>query len=82
MYGIVFRRRDEFQVFGIVALNAGDKGHAQTAREIPIFPVGLLAAAPTRVTKDIEVGGPKSKSEEHLMVVFAHGLVVLGARFG
>ena len=82
VYGIVLRGGDQLQVFGIVALYAGDKRHAHAAGEKRIFTVGLLAAAPARVAKDIDVRSPEGEAEEHLMVVFAHGLVVLGARFG
>ena len=82
MYGIVLGGGDQLQIFGIVALHAGDKRHAHAAGEKRIFAIGLLAASPARVAKDVDVGGPEGESEEHLMVVFAHGLVVLGARFG
>src|SRR5260370_15885821 len=81
VYGIVFRGGDQLQVFGIVALNAGDKGHAHAAGEERIFPIGLLATAPARIAKNVDIGCPESESEKHLMVVLAHGLVVLGTRF-
>src|SRR4030081_491547 len=82
VYGIVLGGGDQLQVFGIVALDAADKRDAHAAGEERIFSVGLLAAAPTRIAKNVDVGGPKSESEEHLVVVFAHSLVVLGTRFG
>ena len=50
-----------FQVLGILSLNALDKFHAQPAGEIGILSIGFLAAPPTGIPEDIDVGTPKSE---------------------
>src|ERR1017187_1111120 len=62
--------------------HASNKCHAHPAGEERIFSVGLLAAPPARIAKNVDVGRPKGKTEEHFMLVIPDGLVVLGTCLG
>src|SRR5271154_2983024 len=46
-------------VFWIVALKSGHIGDAHASGQKGVFPVGLLAAAPARISENIQVGRPK-----------------------
>ena len=70
------------EIVRIVSLHAGDEGDGHAAGEEGIFAVGLLAASPAGIAKDVDVGRPEGESEELLVLVVAHGFVVFGARFG
>ncbi len=82
VHGVVFGRRNDAQVVGIVALHAGDEGYAHASGEERVFAVGFLPAAPARVTEDVDVGCPEREPKEHLMVVLAHDVVIFGAGLG
>ena len=79
---VVLGRGDRLEVFGIVALHAGDEGHAQLGGEKGIFAVGFLPAPPAGIAKDVDVGRPEIEAEEDAVVPFALRLVVLGASLG
>ena len=59
MHGEVLGRGDHAIVVRIVALHAGNEGHAHAAGEERILAVGLLAAAPARIAEDVNVGCPE-----------------------
>ncbi len=59
MHGEVFGRCDCEVIPGIVALQSGDISYAYAAGEERVFDVGLLAAAPARVAKDVQVRRPE-----------------------
>ena len=82
VHGEVLGRGDDAEVVGVGALHAGDEGDGHAAGEEGIFAVGLLAAAPARVAKDVDVGRPEGEAEELLVLIVADGFVVLGAGFG
>ena len=67
---------------GIVALHSRNEGDAHPARQKRVFPVGLLAASPARIAKDIDVRRPECQTEELFALVLANRLVIFGARFG
>ena len=46
-------RGDDAIILWVVALHAGDKSHTHAADEERVLPVGLLAAAPARVAKEV-----------------------------
>ena len=68
-------------VVGVVALHSGDVGNAHAAGEEGIFAVGLLAAAPARITEDVEIRGPEIEAAADAHVSFARILHVLDAAF-
>src|ERR1035438_3983199 len=82
VHRIVFGSRDYPEILRIVPLHASNKCHAHPAGEERIFSVGLLAAPPARIAKNVDVGRPKGKTEEHFMLVIPDGLVVLGTCLG
>ena len=59
VHGIVLGCCDRAVVLRIVALHSGDVGNAHAAGEERIFAVGLLSAAPARITEDVQVRGPE-----------------------
>ena len=82
MHRVVLRSRDNAKKSWILPLHTGDKGDAHATRQERIFAVGLLPASPARIAEDVDVGRPEGQAEEHLMIAFAHGLVVLCAGLG
>ena len=52
----------QFQVFGVIALQAFDKRDCHSGSEVRIFTVSFHASAPTRIAKDINIGCPESQS--------------------
>ena len=73
---------DDFQVMRIVALHALDESHCHAGGKERVLAVSLLAAAPARIAKDVDVGRPEGEAAVALMILVAESLVVLGARFG
>src|SRR5262249_17503394 len=59
--GIVLWRCYNFEVFRIPSLKPFDELHSHARRQIRIFAVGFLAAAPTRITKDVDVRAPEGQ---------------------
>ena len=59
----MFGGGDHLEVMRIVALHALDERHRHAAGEERIFAVGLLAAAPARIAKDVDVGRPEGQAE-------------------
>jgi hypothetical protein len=57
--GEMLWRRNDAVIVRIISLHSGDKGHSHARAEKRIFAVGLLAASPTRIAKDVDVGGPE-----------------------
>ena len=82
VHGEVLRRGDDAEVVGVCALHAGDEGDGHATGEEGVFAVGLLAAAPAWVAKDVDVGRPEGEAEELLVLIVADGFVVFGAGFG
>src|SRR5579862_6347324 len=82
MHSEVLACCDCFRMIRIVTLYAGDEGYAHPAGEEWIFAVGLLAASPARVAKNVDVGRPERQAVEDAVIAFLLGAVVLGARFG
>src|SRR5438876_2517652 len=72
-------RRNHAVIFRIVSLHSRNKRHAHLCCEEWIFAVGFLAASPTRVTKNIDVGGPEIEALEDVAMSGAHRLRVLDA---
>ncbi len=77
----MLRRGGQLEVLRVVALETLDEGHSHTAREVRILPVGFLAPAPARVTKDVDVGAPESETMVLAAVALAGELMVLGPGF-
>src|SRR5947207_3498769 len=80
VYGVVFGRRHDFQILGIVALQSLDEFDSEPAREVRIFAVGFLAAAPARVAKDIDVWRPEGETIKAAPIPVPLRLVILRAR--
>jgi hypothetical protein len=53
--GVVLGGRRHDRMLGVVALQAGDEGHAERPGEERVLAVGLLAASPARVAEDVDV---------------------------
>src|SRR5690349_1826926 len=82
VYGEVLRSRNGLEVVRVVALQAGDEGHAETRREKGILAISLLASTPPRVAEDIDVGRPNGEAPVPVRgTVGAPGSVILGAKF-
>lgn len=65
---------------GAFALQALHEGHAHARGEEGILAVGFLAAAPARITEDIDVRRPEGQPLIARVLVLAQELMVLGAR--
>src|SRR6185312_4865924 len=59
MHRKMFRSRDGAGVFGIVTLQAGDKGDTELRGQEGVFAIGLLATAPARIAEDVDIGRPE-----------------------
>ena len=68
-------------VLGVVALQSGHVGNSHAAGEEGIFAVGLLSAAPARITEDVQIGRPEIQASHNAGVSFARVLHVLDAAF-
>ena len=66
VHGVVFGRRDDAVISGVFTLHPGDEGHAHAPGEERVFAVGLLAAAPTRIAKDVDVRSPEVEALEDI----------------
>ena len=62
------------------ALQAVDHRQAHAFRQVWVLAVGLLAAAPARVTEDIDVGSPERQTLIAAYVACALGLLILHTR--
>src|SRR6266542_4382744 len=81
VYGVMLGRRDNFQVLWIVALQSLDEFDSEPAREVRIFAVGFLSAAPTRVAKDVDVRRPEGETIKPAPIPVPLRLLIFGARF-
>ena len=79
VYGIVLWCRNGQVILWIVSLQSGHVGNAHAAREEGVFAVCLLTAAPARIAKDVQIGGPEIKAPHDPGVPFAYVLHVLDA---
>ncbi len=79
VHGVVLGSGDDAVVMRIVALHAGDKGHAHARGQKRVFAVGLLAAAPAGIAKDIDVGRPEVETFKDVAVACSHRLHMLDA---
>ncbi len=80
----VFRCRHALEIVWIVALDAVDEGDGHMTGQGRIFAIGFLAAAPARVTEDVDIGRPVV---DPVIAVGARriarqGGIVVGAAFG
>src|ERR1039458_5303017 len=82
VHGKVFAGGHCAEMIKIAALNTGDKGYAELAGKEGIFAVGLLAAAPARIAKDVDVGRPEGESVEDAVIALALSFVVLASGLG
>jgi len=80
--GVVFERGDHAEELWIIALHADHKGHAHAAGQVRVLTLGFLSSSPARIAEDIDIRRPEGETEELLLLLMAHGFVVLGARFG
>ena len=80
VHGEVLGGGVQLAIFGVIALQAGDEGHAHALGEVRVLAVGFLAAAPAWVAEDVDVGRPVGEALVAAVAVLALELVVLGAR--
>src|SRR5437667_12883761 len=78
----MLRRSDHFEVFWIASLQAFDEFDSEPCGQIRIFAIGFLAAAPTRIAKDVNVRAPEGQALVTRMLILTNELVMLGARLG
>src|ERR1044071_3169868 len=52
---VMFGCGDDLQVFGVITLESFDESYSHSCSEIGILTVSLLATAPTRIAKDVDV---------------------------
>ncbi|MNJ01269.1 hypothetical protein D3C73_1608490 [compost metagenome] len=55
VHGQVLGGGVELAVHRVIALQAVHEGHAHAGGEVRVLAVGFLAAAPSRVTEDVDV---------------------------
>ncbi len=82
VYGKVLGGRDDAVVVRIVALHAGDEGNAHPRGQERVFAISLLAAAPTRIAEDVDVGRPEVQPFKDVAVPGTHILHMLDAALG
>ncbi len=71
-----------FQVLRMVTLQAAYERRAHLTGQVRVFTLSLLAPTPTRVTKDINIGRPESKTLIPAgRPIAPQGFVMLGAGF-
>ena len=54
VHGVMLERGGEFQVAGVVALQAADEGHAHPTGQPGVFAVALVDASPIGIAADID----------------------------
>src|SRR6476469_4748150 len=82
MHGEMFRGCDGLEVMGIVPLHTVDECEGHLSGEIRVLSVGLLAAAPTRIAKDIDIRRPKSEPVVASVIIVTTRIVIFGTGFG
>ena len=65
-----------FQLISAVALQPAHKGFTQPGSQKRIFSVGLMPAAPARITEDIDIGGPHRQPMVNIPVSFCRQGIV------
>ena len=81
VYGIVFRCGDDAIVVRIIALHAGYESDGHARAQEGIFAISLLAAAPARVAKDVDVRSPEVESLKDVRVSISFVLCVFDSSF-
>jgi len=81
MDGEVFDSGDGLEVLRVVPLKTFDELHGEAAGEIGVFAIGLLAAAPAGIAKDIDIGRPEGQALVDQSFSFTDEFVVFGAGF-
>ena len=79
MHGEVLGAGCGLEIVRVVALKPLDECRSQHARQIGVLAVGLHAAAPARITEDVDVGRPEGKSGVAAVVAYALCHLILGA---
>jgi hypothetical protein len=83
VHGEVLDRGRDLGRARVGALQAANIGHAHARRQVWIFAIGLLTAAPARVAENIHVRRPHRQTTVQVgAAVGMHGLQVLGAELG
>ena len=80
MHGEMLGAGSGLEIFAL-ALQALYKGYAQPPREIRVLAIGLLAAAPARVAKNVDIGRPERQPLIDVAVAKVRLRIELGARF-
>ena len=62
-------------------MHPGHESDAHAAGQEGIFAIGLLAAAPAGIAKDVDVWRPEGEAIEDAVIAFALRLIVFGAGF-
>ncbi len=81
VHGVVLWRGNDFEVFRVVALEAFDEFNRQASRQIRIFAVGFLPAAPARIAKEDDGGAPERQAFVARSLSVAKRLVLCRPRF-
>src|SRR5438045_3214123 len=72
----MFRRRYRFQILRVISLETGHEGNGHPTCQKRILTIGFLAAAPARISEDVDVRRPEIQA---IMLAIS---IVLGARLG
>ena len=78
MYREVLGAGSDLQVLA-VTLQTLDEPHAQAGGQVGILAVGFMAAAPSGVTEDVDVGAPHGQALVNVPILMGSLAVVLGA---
>ena len=65
-------------IIRMVSLKSLHCSYSHHGSEIWVFSVGLLSAAPSRISEDIDVRSPEGQSVILLVQPLAYGIVILG----
>src|SRR5688572_24994956 len=79
MNRVVLGSGNDFQILRIVTLQSVDECHTETAGEVRIFSVSLLATSPAWIAKDIDVWRPERQTVKPIVVTTSLCFVILGA---
>src|SRR5580704_16332518 len=78
----MFRGGDDAKIIWIIALKTGNERYSHSSREKGVLTISFLAAAPSRIAKNVDIGRPEIQSFHDVSPAGADRLVVFGSRLG
>ena len=81
VHGIMLRRGNRFEIFGMISLQAPDEGHAKPAHVEGVLAVCLHAPPPPGIAEDVDVRRPEGQTLIDASLSVPQELMILGPRF-